>query len=204
VLVLPLLLGARAFLSRKLAPLGIAFLLVTAGLAIVVWPLHSHYYAPATCAIYAYLVQALRRMRYAPWRGGPVGLSLVRSVVCICVVMAVTRSLAGPLGLEVAAWPATWFNTSAQNPLRKEMLAALRGSPGKTLIIVRYARGHNPEDEWVYNEADIDRAKVVWAREMPAGNQALLDYFRDRRILLLEPDSAPDRLVPYALPPATN
>jgi hypothetical protein len=204
VLVLPLLLGARAFLSRKLAPLGIAFLLVTAGLAIVVWPLHSHYYAPATCAIYAYLVQALRRMRYAPWRGGPVGLSLVRSVVCICVVMAVTRSLAGPLGLEVAAWPATWFNTSAQNPLRKEMLATLRGSPGKTLIIVRYARGHNPEDEWVYNEADIDRAKVVWAREMPAGNQALLDYFRDRRILLLEPDSAPDRLVPYTLPPATN
>lgn len=71
VLVLPLLLGARAFLSRKLAPLGIAFLLVTAGLALVVWPINPHYYAPATCAIYAYLVQAMRRIRYAPWQGRP-------------------------------------------------------------------------------------------------------------------------------------
>jgi hypothetical protein len=204
VLVLPLLLGARAFLSRKLAPLGLAFLLVTAGLALVVWPINPHYYAPATCAIYAYLVQVMRRIRYAPWQGGPVGLSLVRSVVCICVVMAVTRSLAGPLGIEVATWPSTWFNTSAQNTLRAAMLATLRARPEKTLIIVRYAPGHNPEDEWVYNEADIDRAKVVWAREMPSGNQALLDYFRDRRILLLEPDTAPDRLVPYSLPPSAN
>jgi hypothetical protein len=204
VLVLPLLLGARAFLSRKLAPLGIAFLVVTAGLALVVWPINPHYYAPATCAIYAYLVQAMRCMRYAPWRGGPVGLSLVRSVACICVVMAVTCSLAAPLGIEVAVWPSTWFNTSPQDRLRAEMLSALRARPEKTLVIVRYAPGHNPENEWVYNEADIDRAKVVWAREMPAGNQALLDYFRDRRILLLEPDSAPDRLVPYSLPPAAN
>ena len=132
------------------------------------------------------------------------GLSLVRSVVCICVVMAVTRSLAGPLGIEVATWPSTWFNTSAQNTLRAAMLATLRARPEKTLIIVRYAPGHNPEDECVYNEADIDRAKVVWAREMPSGNQALLDYFLDRRILLLEPDTAPDRLVPYSLPPSAN
>jgi hypothetical protein len=198
VLVLPLLLGARAFLSGRLAPLGIAFLVVTAGLALVVWPINPHYYAPATCAIYAYLVQSMRRIRYTRWRGGPVGLSLVRSVVCICVVMAVTRSLAGPLGIEVATWPSTWFNTSPQDRLRAEMLATLRGRPEKTLIIVRYAPGHNPEDEWVYNEADIDRAKVVWAREMPAGNQALLDYFQGRRILLLEPDTAPDRLVPYS------
>jgi hypothetical protein len=204
VLVLPLLIGVRGFLSRKLAPLGIAFLLVTAGLALVVWPINPHYYAPATCAIYAYLVQAMRRIRYAPWRGGPVGLSLVRSVVCICVVLAVTRSMAGPLGLEVAPWPSTWFNTSPQDRLRAEMLATLRSRPEKTLIVVRYAPGHNPENEWVYNDADIDRAKVVWAREMPAGNQALVKYFRDRRILLLEPDSAPDRLVPYSLPPATN
>lgn len=202
VLVLPLLLGARAFLSRKLALLGVAFLLVTAGLALVVWPINPHYYAPATCAIYAYLVQAMRRVRYAPGRAGPVGLSLVRSIVCIVVVMAVTRSLAGPLGLNVAPWPSTWFNTSPENTLRAEMLKAVRGWQGKTLIIVRYAPGHNPENEWVYNEADIDRAKVVWAREMPAGNQALLDYFRDRRILLLEPDRAPNRLVLYSPPPA--
>jgi hypothetical protein len=56
-------------------------------------------------------------------------------------------------------------------------------------VIVRYAPDHVPHEDWVYNDADIDGALVVWAREMDAGrNAALLHYFHDRHAWLLEPD----------------
>jgi hypothetical protein len=52
----------------------------------------------------------------------------------------------------------------------------------------------------VYNEADIDGAKVVWAREMDADqNLRLLEYFNDRQVWLLEvgQNRPPFKLVPY-------
>ncbi len=61
-------------------------------------------------------------------------------------------------------------------------MASLLKVYGNHLIIVRYESGHSPHDEWVYNDADIDRAKVVWAREMdPQQNQKLLKYFANRQ-----------------------
>jgi hypothetical protein len=202
LLLLPFLLAPQALLSRKLLVLGIAFLSVSAGFVWLSWPINSHYYAPATCVIYAYIVQSMRQVRYASWKGGPIGVSLVRSIACICVVMAVTRGLAGPLDIEIDKWTMTWFNSEAGNEQRAHMLAELRELPGKTLVIVRYDPFHHPGDEWVYNEADIDTAKVVWAREMPSGNQRLLDYFHDRRIVLVEPDHDREHWVPYTLPGA--
>jgi hypothetical protein len=58
-------------------------------------------------------------------------------------------------------------------------------------VIVRYINGHNPEDEWLYNDPDIDKAKVIWAHDMEEGNQKLLDYFHD----LVEPDLDRTQLV---------
>jgi hypothetical protein len=47
----------------------------------------------------------------------------------------------------------------------------------------------------VYNRADIDRAKVVWAREMsPAEDRELKSYFRDRKIWVVDADAAEPRL----------
>ena len=59
-------------------------------------------------------------------------------------------------------------------------------------------REHNPLDEWVYNLADIDGSKVVWAREMDTtDNLELIHYYRDRKVWLVEPDAMPARIVPY-------
>lgn len=54
--------------------------------------------------------------------------------------------------------------------------------------------------EWVYNEADIDNAPVIWAREMDMEkNRKLLEYFKNRKAWLLkvEDDKSPPILLPY-------
>ena len=40
---------------------------------------------------------------------------------------------------------------------------------------------------------------VVWARDMGvAKNQELIDYYKDRKVWLVEPDERPVRVTPYA------
>jgi hypothetical protein len=83
---------------------------------------------------------------------------------------------------------------------RAGMLDELERDGGHHLVIVRYGPKHSKQNEWVYNEADIDSAKVVWAREIDAAeNRKLLEYFRDRQAWLLEVnrDDSPLKLVPY-------
>ena len=49
----------------------------------------------------------------------------------------------------------------------------------------------------MYNAADIDGARVVWARDMGDWrNEELLQYFRDRHVWLLDADRSPPRLEP--------
>jgi hypothetical protein len=51
----------------------------------------------------------------------------------------------------------------------------------------------------VYNEPDIDNAKIVWAREMGhLKDRELRDYYRNRNAwLLIHEDNKPPILVPY-------
>jgi len=55
--------------------------------------------------------------------------------------------------------------------------------------------------EWVYNGADIDDQKVVWAQDMgPAENEELIRYYKHRDVWLLEADDQPPKLDPYVDP----
>ena len=66
------------------------------------------------------------------------------------------------------------------------------------MVFVRYSADHDVGQEWVYNRADVDNAKVIWAREMtPERNRRLIDYFRDRDVWLLEPDLKTVALKPH-------
>jgi hypothetical protein len=72
----------------------------------------------------------------------------------------------------------------------------LDAAPGKQLVFVRYAPNHGFH-EWIHNEADIDRAHIVWALDLgDEENQKLIRYFGDRRVWLVEPDALPPRLTP--------
>jgi hypothetical protein len=66
---------------------------------------------------------------------------------------------------------------------RSSVLQELGRAPGKQLVLVQYGPGHDVNYEWVYNAADIDRSRIVWAREMGAGkDRELLDYYHDRKV----------------------
>ena len=46
--------------------------------------------------------------------------------------------------------------------------------------------------------AEIDAAKIVWAREIPGRDlKPLLDYYRDRQICLVNADAAHPQIEPY-------
>jgi len=106
------------------------------------------------------------------------------------------------LGLPVAETKLWWLRLapSDRGLDRAHLLADLERTPGQHLVVVRYGQTHDPltQLEWVYNAADLDGAKVVWAREMrPDKTAQLLEHYRDRHVWLLEPDQQPVRLLPY-------
>jgi hypothetical protein len=127
----------------------------------------------------------------------------VRLSVTLCVAMAAVRVFAGPLHLAIQEWPPSSWLTSWYGPgyfgvRRAEVAAELGKLPGKQLAIVRYSPKHNVFDEWVYNDADLDDSKVIWAREMDiADNKALLRYYGDRKAWLVQPDSEIARVTAY-------
>ena len=66
--------------------------------------------------------------------------------------------------------------------------------PGQQLVFVRYWPQHQFQ-EWVHNAADIDGARIVWARDLgPDENQKLLRYYPNRTAWLLQPDARPPLL----------
>ena len=81
--------------------------------------------------------------------------------------------------------------------MRAQLIQNLQQSRDRHLIIVRYGILHPLDDEWVYNDADIDGSPVVWARDMGSQNRELVRYFHNRRIWLLEADTSPPALSPY-------
>jgi len=186
---------------RELSPdsrMLIAILIVSwvgAELSVVYSP---HYSAPITALIIALVLLAMRRLR----RQSRSGILLARAIVMICVVVFALRALAGPLHISASEFHTYGLNRFAMNSTGKDLRtsteAELNAIPGEHLVIVRYSLEHDVRLEWVYNEADIDHARIIWARDMSAiENQRLLTYYEGRQIWLLQADATPPHLLPY-------
>jgi hypothetical protein len=91
------------------------------------------------------------------------------------------------------------FVDDLSEPFRKPVEQQLAAIPGEHLVVVRYSKDHNSGEEYVYNEADIDRAKAVWAREIPGMDLTpLFNYFRNRDVWIYEPDEDDSVVRPYS------
>lgn len=192
-LTIPLLALPWAMRDAKLCFPLIAAGVFLIGLAVEIWT-HPHYVAPATGLIYLLVLQCMRHLKLWQWRGKPVGISLLRAIPVVGCAMIILRVGAVMAHTQIEQpWP-------RGNLARASMLQTLQHSPGQHLALVRYSQTHNFHQEWVYNAADIDASKVVWARDMdPQSNQELLHYFKNRRVWLIEPDQSPPRISPYPL-----
>jgi hypothetical protein len=198
VLLPPLIMLRRVIADRRVRFLLICMLLLAGGLLVETW-FFPHYAAPFTACIYALGLQAMRHLRV--WRpdGKPFGTALVRFTLTLCVALTGLRALAEPLHIWLASSPTMyWFGSQDFGVRRANAEKELEQEPGKQLAIVRYSRNHSVFEEWVYNGADIDNAKVIWARDNDsAGNGELTRYYKDRKVWLVEPDANPVKVSPY-------
>ena len=188
-LTLPLMMLPRVLRDRRPRFLAIAGTVSLAGTALVIF-FTAHYAAPITGILLAIALQGMRHLRTWRFENRPSGVFLVRALVLICL-------LTMPLEARNMRTPAGNGPSQASGRERQDVIGRLDSLRGGQLVLVRYGSQHDPLVEWVYNGADIDSQKIVWARDMGAANEELIRYYPERRVWLLEPDSDPPRLTPY-------
>ena len=184
IIVFPILVAWT--LRNRWARLGltIQFVLV---LGLLTEPFkYTHYLAPITGLNYYFVVNALRLAR---WRNRKIG-QVILWLTLLLAIAALLVSLQATIRTD---------NSSSWQVRRAQLLKQLKRKDGKHLIIVSYGTRHSFHDEWVYNEADIDNAKVIFARAMDSKQDCqLVEYFKSRRIWSLDIDD--DELIPELKP----
>jgi hypothetical protein len=162
--------------GRATPALAVGLVTYAATLA-VIW-FNPHYWAPFAPLLFVVAAEGLHAIDYygrVRLNGLRLAPMLVTAQVLLFAVAAAKYGMAPQPG---------W---AAQRAAISERLSQ---APGQHLVLVKYGENHNCHAEWVYNGADIDGAKVVWARSMnPACDIELLDYFGDRQAWLVEPES---------------
>lgn len=131
---------------------------------------HPHYFAPAGCLLFLLVMQGMRRIFLLRVQLRPIYPALF-------VLLAVAH---------LAAW--AYAHEAPRRKLgheRRDIEQRLLQHGENHVVIVEYLPDYHIHIEWIYNEADIDGAAVIWARDMGHdANQALLEYFSDRKIWL--------------------
>lgn len=190
-------------LYRKMAIVAAACLC-----ALAVETFHQpHYDAPALPALALMIAVWAEHAWELRLRNQPVGavlvlLSLGPSLALLPFRMSRLQQRIPSLYSDI--WnpppPNSWPGT------RAALIQRLSALDRPQLVIVRY-----PSPDWnvileeVYNGADIDHQRVVFAHDLGAEqNRALLNYYPDRTVSLLTFDSASgkDHIEPYPLTPS--
>jgi hypothetical protein len=132
-----------------------------------------HYAAPATALVFLIVAAAVQDFssRFAPGKSRRLATF---ALICFMVAFEIPRIV---------------YTASHRLDFRDFVLKQLEKEPGQLLVFVRYGPKHFIHAEWVYNAADIDRSRIVWARAMPGGkDEELLRYYPNRRAFILDDD----------------
>ncbi len=190
-LTIPLFVLPWTLRDRRIRWLIVACAITFAGMSVVVFFV-AHYAAPIAGLVLALILQGMRHQSAWRWDGRPVGPALAGWTVVVCALMIPVQVMI--LFARVGS------GEHQQGMARVKIAAQLSSLPGPQLAIVRYRPDHKPlAPDWVDNVAEIDRSKLVWARDMGSEqNEELIRYFKDRKVWLIEPDELPPRISPYS------
>ena len=205
----PLYLALLAFLA-SLGQYRFAWILLTVlafSLGTNFYPyFYTHYIAALTCLFVLIGVVGLERIGSLKIREKPVGQVAASILLFLCAAhflfwygLHIARNVAQIDELYATLAPfETWDAINHGDPEGRIAISGqLEAARGRQLVFVRYSPQHQFQ-EWVHNAADIDRARVVWARDLGAEeNKKLLRYYPDRTAWLLEPDAHPPLLRVY-------
>jgi hypothetical protein len=193
----PLYLAALAFLTmlRSYRYVWIALTLTLFALGTNFFPAFQFHYV-AACVCLFILVSLLGLQRISRLKGGS---EAARILILLCVAHFAFWYTVHIFDSQDLRAFETWNSINHQNPERRIAVnRQLAGIPGQLLVFVAYYPNHIFQEEWVFNEAAIDEARIVFARDLgPAENEKLRQYYPSRTPLLLEPDQRPPRLTPY-------
>jgi len=180
-LTLPLLMLPALWRDREFRPV-IAILGAVFAVNLTETWIMPHYVAPEAPLGWILLVACLRALHRS------------RRTVFHHAAAASALACVGGTGLVLAADVAAGRRQDYSWE-RPPVAAQLAAQPGDHLVLVRYRPGHSVHHEFVYNEPDIDRARIVWARDLgEERNRAILAYYPHRRVWLLSMGHAVESL----------
>jgi hypothetical protein len=142
----------------------------------------------------AFVLVAVGMRSLATWRrSSGTGRAMVVNLSLGCGLLFLVCTVLTVFHVHVdGESPFNWSSYENRLEVRAAAEKFLEQQPGKQLAIVRYGPDHDVLYEWVWNLAEIDQQKVIWARELkPAWNVRLVRHYPDRRVWLIEPDAEP-------------
>jgi len=199
----PLYIALAAFIVRARAfrDVWVLLTLLLFALGVNFFPnWQFHYIAAVTCLFLLVSVVGLQNISRIRWRGLRTGEEAALILISLCFAHFLVwyamhifdRQEFSIAMRRYETWDAINHAATGQ---RSSVGQELARAPGKQLVFVRYWPQHIFQDEWVWNAADIDNSRVVWARDLgPDEDPKLMALYPDRTVWLLEPDARPPRL----------
>jgi hypothetical protein len=183
------------FRSRRLRIFAGTALLVLAALLVESWAAVGHYAAPATIAVMAIWIFALRWVRQWRFRGDRFGTQFAAAVLIVLGLWIAVREA------NFIYDPHEFYGIPAyclQDYERARIVALLERTPGQHLVIVHQRRIYDGGRDWIYNDANIDASRIVWARDMGWDkNKELVSYFQGRQAWYIDQSDGLFQLHPY-------
>jgi hypothetical protein len=189
-LSIPLLVIASVWRRRR----TLILLLTGALLAISLEGAASpHYLAPATAVIVAIVVECCRHFHA---RRIPIVPMLLATMALVLALRIAAQNLGLPY--TQALNYQSWCCKVQGNMNKQRITRALERTPGQHLVFVKTKTDEFNLLQWIYNAADIDASRIVWARDLGTERDAQLTaYFRDRQAWVVDPNVEPAALTKY-------